>query len=222
MIIAIDGPAGSGKSTVAKRVAERLGFRYLDTGAMYRAIAVRALEAGIDPEDEDAVSSLARSEKVVFKHEGQTTFATRVEVGGRDVTTAIRSPVADATVSAVARLPRVREAMVSQQRAIGQARDIVVEGRDIGSVVFPDAEVKVFLTASPDERARRRAAEQVARGHEVEHEAVADAIAKRDQTDSTRQTSPLIAAPGAVQLDTTGLSIDEVVDRVVELAGERM
>jgi len=139
-----------------------------------------------------------------------------------DVTTAIRSPVADATVSAVARLPRVREAMVSQQRAIGQARDIVVEGRDIGSVVFPDAEVKVFLTASPDERARRRAAEQVARGHEVEHEAVADAIAKRDQTDSTRQTSPLIAAPGAVQLDTTGLGIEEVVDRVVELARERM
>lgn len=221
MIIAIDGPAGSGKSTVAKRVAEELGFRYLDTGAMYRAVAVRALEKSVDVADEPAVATIATSERISFAHEPGASFATRVFIGSEDVTEAIRTPAADDAVSAVATLPRVREAMVAQQRAIGTERDIVVEGRDIGTVVFPDADVKIFLTASPAERARRRALEQVERGHSVAQEEVARAMARRDETDSTRETSPLVPAPDADLLDTTGLSVDEVVARIVSIAGSR-
>lgn len=221
MIIAIDGPAGSGKSTVAKRVAEELGFRYLDTGAMYRAVAVRALEDGISLDDERAVAGIASSEGVAFAHEPGHAVPTRVFIGDEDVTEAIRTPEADGAVSAVARLPLVREAMVVQQRHIGQSRDIVVEGRDIGSVVFPDADVKIFLTATPDERARRRAAEQIDRGHAVSEDEVADAMARRDEADSTRATSPLVAAADAIQLDTTGLSIDQVVERIATFARDR-
>jgi len=221
MIIAIDGPAGSGKSTVAKRVAKALGFRYLDTGAMYRAVAVRALEQSIDVADEPAVAAIAASERVAFAHEPGAPFATRVFIGSQDVTEAIRTPAADDAVSAVATLPEVRQAMVVQQREIGAERDIVVEGRDIGTVVFPDADVKVYLTASPAERARRRALEQIERGHSVAQEEVARAMARRDETDSTRETSPLAPAPDAVLLDTTGLSVDEVVARIVSIAGSR-
>jgi cytidylate kinase len=221
MIIAIDGPAGSGKSSVAKVVAGRLGFHYLDTGAMYRAVANRALSAGISLDDEDAVAGIATSEPIEFGHEAGDPLPSRVFIAGVDVTSAIRTPAVDDAVSPVARLARVRSAMVEQQRHLAQGANIVVEGRDIGTVVFPDAELKVYLTASAAERARRRAAQQSASGHAVDEAGVRDSIARRDEIDSTRRHSPLAAADDAVVLDTTGLSFDEVVARIAWLAQER-
>jgi CMP/dCMP kinase len=217
MIIAIDGPAGSGKSTVAKLVAERMGFHYLDTGAMYRAVAVAALDRGISLDDEPAIAEIAATTPVQFVHEGGA-IASHVLIGDTDVTEAIRTPQADAAVSPVAKLAAVRSAMVAQQRQIGAGHNIVVEGRDIGTVVFSDAELKVFLTASAEERARRRTLQQAAVGHEVDEESVKKAIIARDDADSTRAVSPLAAAADAIQVDTTGLSIDEVVARIAELA----
>jgi cytidylate kinase len=217
MIIAIDGPAGSGKSTVAKLVAKRLGFRYLDTGAMYRAVAFRALACGIRPSDEDAVTAIAMCDEVTFAHEPGEPLPSRVFIAGDDVTMAIRAPSVDDAVSAVARLPRVREAMLEQQRHLGHGSDIVVEGRDIGTVVFPDAAVKVFLTASADERARRRAAQQVLSGQSVTHADVLESMERRDEADSSREVAPLVAANGAHLLDTTGLDIEQVVDRIASL-----
>ncbi len=218
MIIAIDGPAGSGKSTVAKRVAGRLGYRYLDTGAMYRALAFRALASGVSPSDEDAVSVIARRDEVTFAHRPGEPLPSRVFIAGEDVTAAIRTPSVDEAVSAVARLPLVRAAMLEQQRHLGHGSDIVVEGRDIGTVVFPDAEVKVFLTASPGERAKRRAAQQAATGQRVDATEVLESIARRDAADSTREVAPLVAAEDALELDTTGLTIDQVVVRIAQLA----
>lgn len=221
MIIAIDGPAGSGKSTVAKLVAGRLGFHYLDTGAMYRALVVRALEGGVSVDDEPAIEEIARRDEVTFGHEPGATLPSGVFIAGHDVTAEIRTPEVDDAVSAVARLPLVREAMVAQQRAIGGADDIVVEGRDIGTVVFPNAEVKVFLTATPEERARRRAAQQVASGMIVDAAGVHEALLRRDTADSSRHHSPLTPAEDAVLLDTTGLTLDEVVEAIATLAVER-
>lgn len=218
MIIAIDGPAGSGKSTVAKLVATRLGFHYLDTGAMYRAVAVSAIASGVSLADEAALADIAAREEIVFEHEESEALPSRVRIGSVDVSTAIRTPEADGAVSAVAKSPKVREAMVAQQRAIGRAGDIVVEGRDIGTVVFPDAEVKVYLTASAEERARRRTAQQSARGHAVDAREVLVALERRDQIDSTREVAPLKAADDAIELDTTGLNIDQVVEAIAELA----
>ncbi len=215
MIIAIDGPAGSGKSTVAKLVAEKLGFHYLDTGAMYRAVAFRALVDGVRLTDEERVGLIAENCEVSFAHDEGEALPTRVFIDGQDVTAAIRAPQVDDAVSAVASLQRVRAAMVKQQRRIGAQDDIVIEGRDIGTVVFPDAELKVFLTASPEERSRRRAAQQAAQGVLVDPAGVRDAIDKRDLADSTRQIAPLTPAPDARVIDTTGLSLDEVVARVV-------
>ncbi len=218
MIIAIDGPAASGKSTVAKAIASRLGFEYLDTGAMYRAVAYRALQAGLDLEDEDAVSRIARDEPISFTHDPETGLATHIYVDGEEVTAAIRTPAVDHAVSPVAKLARVRDAMVSQQRQLGQGHDIVVEGRDIGTVVFPDAEVKVFLTASAEERARRREIDHASTGHALGRDSVLAALERRDHIDSSRETSPLAQADDAHPLDTTGLTIDEVVDRIATLA----
>jgi CMP/dCMP kinase len=217
MIIAIDGPAGSGKSTVAKAVAARLGFHYLDTGAMYRAVAVFAADAGIDPSDEGALGSIAREQRISFEHEAGDALPSKVFIGGRDVTAAIRTPEADAAVSAVAGMPAVRTAMVEQQRALAETSDTVVEGRDIGTVVFPGAELKVFLTASPEERARRRTLQHAGGGHDVDAVAVLDAIVKRDTADSTRVVSPLTKADDAVELDTTGLTAEQVIDAIVDL-----
>ena len=221
MIIAIDGPAGSGKSTIATRLAKRLGFRYLDTGAMYRAVAFSALANGISVSDEQAVTRIATGQEIVFGHEPGASLPSRVYIGEMDVTGAIRTPSVDDAVSAVAKLPAVREAMVAQQRALSRGVDTVVEGRDIGTVVFPDAELKVYLTASPEERARRRAAQQAASGILVDPAGVHDALVRRDVADSTRAHSPLQPATDSVEVDTTGLTIDQVVERLAQLAEER-
>ena len=219
MIIAIDGPAGSGKSTVAKQVARMLGFHYLDTGAMYRCVAWYALENGVSTDDADELARIAREQRIVFSHEPGNPIATGVAIAGVDCTHAIRTPRVDRVVSAVAAVPAVREALVMQQRAIAADDDIAMEGRDIGTVVFPDAEVKVFLTATPEERARRRALQNAEKGYGETDAAVilADIIA-RDKADSTRDVAPLKPADDAVELDTTGLSIDEVCERIAALA----
>jgi CMP/dCMP kinase len=223
VIVAIDGPAGSGKSTVAKAVARRLGFAYLDTGAMYRAVTWLALHLGIELDDETGVAELARAHPVAFERSPGEPFATRVEIAGYDVTKAIRTPEVDAAVSIVAKEPEVRAAMVEQQRrAAAAASDCVVEGRDIGTVVFPDASVKVFLTASAEERAKRRHEQHVVAGHGDEtEESVLAQLERRDRIDSTREASPLKPAPDAVVLDTTGMDVEQVVDRIVELVRER-
>jgi cytidylate kinase len=202
MLVAIDGPAGAGKSTVARAVAQALGFTYLDTGAMYRAVALAVAERG------GAASEVARAVRIELGEQ--------VLLDGRDVTTAIRTPDVSENASKVAANPGVRAAMVEQQRAIIAGGNYVAEGRDIGTVVAPDAELKVFLTATPEERARRRAAELG-----VPAETVLAEQAMRDERDSTREHAPLEPAPGSVELDTTGLTIDQVVERIVGLARER-
>lgn len=205
-MIAIDGPAGSGKSTVARVLACRLGVEHLDTGAMYRSVAFAALRDGIDPSDGPVVSALARRLEIVVDD--------RVLVDGDDATEAIRGPEVSVAVSAVAQIPSVRAELVRRQREWVTARGgAVVEGRDIGSVVLPDADVKVYLTASDAERARRRAGEP---GQPGDAEVSAD-LARRDRLDSGRSASPLVVADGAVVIDTTGLSVDEVVDAIVVL-----
>lgn len=220
MIIAIDGPAGSGKSTVAKAVARRLGMHYLDTGAMYRAVAWTALEQGLDLAKESAITSVATQIDIEFVHKDESPIATSVLANGHDITTGIRAPRIDDAVSVVARMPAVRAALVAQQRAIGDAGDIVVEGRDIGTVVFPNAGVKIFLTASPQERARRRHLELEQRGEALDAAAVQERMAVRDSADSSREASPLAAAHDAIVLDTTGMGIEDVVSAIAGLAGE--
>ena len=198
MVVAIDGPAGAGKSTVARAAARALGFTYLDSGAMYRAVGLMARRHG------GAASERADALDI--------RLGDRVLVNGEDVTETIRSPEVSEAASKVATNPRVREALVQKQRELMSSGDWVAEGRDIGTVVAPDAEVKVFLTASPEERARRRAEEL---GTDVDM--VLRDQALRDAQDMEREHSPLTAAPGAVELDTSGLSVDDVVDRIVEL-----
>jgi len=209
MVIAIDGPAGAGKSTVAHALAERLGFTYLDSGAMYRCVALAALERGADTSDAEAMGELAASLAIGFDSE-------RVQLDGRDVSSAIREPRVTEASSLVSVHPAVREAMVAEQRRLIAAGRYVAEGRDIGTVVSPEAPLKVFLTASPEERARRRA-EQTGE----DPAAVLAAQCERDARDQTRDHSALRAAEDAVELDTTGLALDEVVDRVESLARER-
>ena len=209
MVIAIDGPAGAGKSTVARGVAAELGLTYLDSGAMYRCVALAALQGGADLDDGEAVGALAEGLEIDF--DGR-----QVLLDGDDVTAAIREPEVSAAASQVSVHPRVREAMVARQRALIAAGSYVAEGRDIGTVVSPDSPLKVFLTASDEERARRRAAET---GEDFE--AVLTAQRQRDARDTEREHGALRAAEDAVELDTTGLSIDEVVARVVALARQR-
>ncbi|MGN0078806.1 MAG: (d)CMP kinase [Coriobacteriales bacterium] len=222
MIIAIDGPAGSGKSTVAKEVAKMLGFHYLDTGAMYRSIAWLALERGIALDDDEAVAQLARTETVVFSHEEGNPLPSGVAIAGHDITLEIRTPRIDKAVSPVSAIPAVREALTQQQRAIAASENIVMEGRDIGTVVFPRAELKVFLTASAQERARRRALQNAQRGFgETDEAAILADIIRRDEADSTRAVAPLRPAEDAVMLDTTGMGIDEVCAAIANLARRR-
>lgn len=210
-VIAIDGPAGSGKSTVAKAVAERLELPYLDTGAMYRAVAFAVMRAGGDPADEELAANTARSMELEVGLD-------RVMVNGTDATVEIRGPEVTRSVSLVAANPAVRVELVSRQREWAERRGGgVLEGRDIGTVVFPDAELKVYLTADPDERARRRAKEVT----DLDYETVAADLARRDTLDSTREIDPLSEAPDAVLVDTTGLGIDEVVTEIARLLEEK-
>lgn len=221
MIIAIDGPAGSGKSTVAKQVARMLGFQYLDTGAMYRSVAWYALEHGVSTDDVDALADIAQEKSIEFRAAEYDTQPSRVFIDGVDVTDEIRTPRIDKAVTPVSAIPEVRSALVLQQRAIASTQNVVMEGRDIGTVVFPNAEVKVFLTASAEERARRRAAQNRERGFgEVDESAILKDIIRRDEADSTRAASPLKPADDAHMLDTTDLSIDEVCEIIAAFARE--
>ena len=218
MIVTIDGPAGAGKSTAARLVACRLGWRYLDTGAMYRAVAWAATERHVDLADAHAVASLARAITIAFD-------GTRVLVDGHDVSDAIRTKAVTDATRQVADAAAVREVMTAMQRRVARDCDVITEGRDQGTVVFPEAELKVFLTASPRERARRRHEEELARGRSVTLDEVLAAQSARDEADAARDVGPLMAAPDAVPFDTDGLSHDEVVDRLVAMvraAAERV
>ena len=216
LIIAIDGPSGAGKGTVARAVAARLRYRHVDTGAMYRALAWKAVYEKLDLEEEEGLAALA-SRAVIDVSNG------RVRVDGHDVKHAIRTPEIDRAATAVARQPRVREVLIRQQREMGAGGGVVMEGRDIGTVVFPAADLKIYLDASPEERARRRATDPAhAAGKEAAAvQEVASALAERDRSDSTRAASPLTMAVDAVPIDTTGMPVDEVVERIVELVQQR-
>ena len=216
MIIAIDGPGGAGKSTVARALARRLQLSYLDTGAMYRAFALATLDAGADPADGEAVLRLGAARDLVIEPGGGDRLTVRL--GDEDVTDRIRADGVSIAASIVASHPRVRDLLVTRQQAILATGDWVVDGRDITTRVCPNADVRVFLTAVPAERARRRHAELVARGDVADASEVAADMAERDRRDTTRTADPLRVAAGTTVIDTTGLSIDAVVDQLAALA----
>lgn len=205
MIVTIDGPAGTGKSTAARGLAERLRFEFLDTGAMYRAVAVRCLQQGIDPQDEQGAAAIAAASPIMFDRG-------RTFVGGEEVTHLLRTPEATAAASVVAQNRRVREALVKQQRRLAEGRDIVCEGRDQGTVVFPHAECKFFLTADARIRAQRRRQELAAKGEHIPLEMLLAEQNERDQRDQNRSVAPLRAAEDAMTIDTSGLDAAAVID----------
>lgn len=218
-IIAIDGPAGAGKSTVAKAVAERLGYLYIDTGAMYRAVAYKCLQAGIPISDAKAVVALGmRTEISLANIDGEL----HVYADGEDVTQAIRSPQVTRASSPISAIPGVRKRLVELQRNMAAAGGVVMEGRDIGTVVFPNAEIKIFLTASAEERARRRVRQMEESGLKADPDKIAAEMRERDLRDSTRTDAPLSMAPDAVLLDTDGLSVDQVVDAIVAIHNQKL
>lgn len=213
-VVAIDGPSGAGKSTTGKRLAQRLGFRYIDTGALYRAVALVAQDAGVPWEDEPRVAALVPGLPVRFSwQDGQN----RIYLGELDETPRIRSEALGLGASVVSSLPAVRAGLLDLQRALGQSGGVVMDGRDIGTVVFPDAEVKIFLVADPHERARRRHLELEVKGTPVALEQVEADLEERDRRDTTRQTAPLRQAPDAIRVDTTGVTLDEVVEQIISL-----
>jgi cytidylate kinase len=213
IIVAIDGPAGAGKSTVAKTLAKKLSYTYMDTGAMYRAFALKAARDGIDLENEDALrASLAATNIELHEDAGRP----RVVLDGRDVAGEIRTPELSQSASRVSALKPVRERMVELQRAMGARGGIVAEGRDIGTVVFPGAEVKVFLTAGSEERARRRFAELKGNGKGVTLEETVAEMEQRDRRDREREYAPLRQADDAIAIDSTGMTVDEVVERIMK------
>ncbi|HIS39625.1 MAG TPA: (d)CMP kinase [Candidatus Aphodovivens avistercoris] len=219
MIVAIDGPSGAGKSTVAKAVARELGFSCLDTGAMYRAVAWRAVQDGVPFDDDEALGAIARTQEIAFTHQPGEPLPSGVSIGGADVTAAIRTAEIDRAVSPVSAAPSVRAALLDQQRRIGRAGDYVVEGRDIGTTVFPEAEVKVFLTASDEERAHRRVRQNVDRGiGSIDYDEVLADLRARDERDSSRAASPLRPADDAVMLDSTGRFIEDIIDEICGMA----
>ncbi len=213
--MAIDGPAGAGKSTVARRLAERLGFTYIDTGAMYRAVALWALRQKLDLSDMHRMEQLAVAAEIELA-------PGRISLNGEDITEAIREPEVSNAASRIAVIPGVRRAMVTKQRAIGERTSVVMEGRDIGSVVFPNAQVKIFLDARQGERVRRRLQDVRAAGETISEEALAAQIAERDRRDSTRAEAPLTQAPDAVYLDSTPLSIEEVEEAILRIVRARV
>lgn len=219
MNIAIDGPAGAGKSTVAQLVAKEIGFTYIDTGAMYRALTLMALENNVTLNSEEELLNVLRSMTIVLKQEpsGQKVF-----IGDREVTEDIRDPHVTRNVSLVAKHPSVRHKLVDMQRSMAAEQNVVMDGRDIGTHVLPNAQVKVFLTASIEERALRRYKDLQEKGHTPDLVQLKDEIARRDQLDSERETAPLRCAEDAVVLDSTGLAIDQVVDKIVALYKERL
>jgi cytidylate kinase len=211
LVVAIDGPAGAGKSTAARLLAKRLDYELLDTGAIYRVMALLARRKGIAWDDGPGVAGLAADLDLGFRLEGDVN---RVLVGGADVTAEIRTPEMSDGASRVSALPEVRAALLGIQRRLGARGGVVVEGRDIGTVVFPDAGAKFFLTASDDERARRRAAELAARGQPVDVESTKREMRERDERDSTRSVAPLRVAPDAIYINSDGMTVEEVVNRM--------
>jgi len=219
LIVAIDGPAGAGKSTAARLLAAHLGYSLLDTGAIYRTMALRARQRGIAWDDGPGVAGLADELELSFRLAGKVNH---VFANGEDVTAAIRTPEISDSASRVSALPEVRAALLGLQRRIGSAGGVVIEGRDIGTVVFPDAQAKFFLTASADERARRRVAELRAAGRTVDLEQTKAEILARDERDSSRATAPLRRAPDAVEIDSSALGPDEVLSRMAEIVSQRV
>ena len=215
VVVAIDGPAGAGKSTIARRLAERLQFTYIDTGAMYRAVALWGWRQGVDMGDMHRMEQLAAAAEISLS-------PGRIELNGEDVTEEIRRPEVSNGASKIAVIPGVRRAMVAKQRAIGQLSSVVMEGRDIGTVVFPKAEVKVYLDAEVAERVRRRLEELRAKGQTVDAEKLTSEIKERDLRDSTRADAPLTQAPDAVYLDSTHLSIGEVEEAILKIVRARV
>jgi CMP/dCMP kinase len=212
IVIAIDGPAAAGKSTIARRLAAKLGFIYIDSGAMYRAVALWALREKLDPSDRHRMEQLALAAGITLKDDGA-----RVLLNGEDVTEAIRAPEVSRAASLVATISGVRRALVEKQREIGSQNNVVMEGRDIGSVVFPNADVKIFLDAQSEERARRQAAEV-----NGSSEVILQQLSERDERDRTRAEAPLTQQPDAVYVDSTGLSVDEVEEVILRLVRARI
>ncbi|HHT36202.1 MAG TPA: (d)CMP kinase [Firmicutes bacterium] len=221
MQIAIDGPAGAGKSTVAKLVASRLGYLYIDTGAMYRALTYLVLEAGVEPSSEEEVHRIQQQMDLRLVPAADALVSCRVFIGDTEITEAIRRPEVSQYVSIIASHPKVRSGMVRMQQQLAAANNVVMDGRDIGTTVLPDADVKVFLCASVEERARRRYNELVAKGHDLDFGKLVSDLKQRDHLDSTRAVSPLRKADDAVEIDTTDLTVAEVVEQVLKLAARR-
>jgi cytidylate kinase len=213
-VITIDGPAGSGKSTVSRLLAGRLRYLYLDTGAMYRAVALQAKRENVDLKDTEEISRLCRDLDLQFK---TMDGATRLFLGAEDISAAIRSPEMDMLSSAISAIKVVREAMTLLQRKMAEQRSVVAEGRDMGTVVFPDAECKFFIDADPGVRAGRRHRERLARGEELSRQEVEKELRKRDDQDMTRALAPLVPAADALVVDTTNLTVEEVVEKMVRV-----